>query len=125
MQTSPTGLPSSSLSGPATPVIAKATSAGERAFRHRCRDLRTNRSERVQKVRRDAERRGLVLLGVGDEAAMQEFGCARRFGQRRRQQSGRARFSRDDAEAAFAGQREHPFGDRGQVLRQGSDGHGP
>ena len=76
MKTSPTGFPSLVLVGAGDAGDGDRDVGGrarERAFRHRDSDLRADRAARAQVLGGHAERRGLVRLGVGDEAAVQRL----------------------------------------------------
>jgi hypothetical protein len=120
MQTRPTGFPSSSGSGPATPVIETATLAGgpnQRSFRHGDRDLTANRTLALQEVSGHPERLDLVGLGIGDEAAVQTFGCAGRLGEMGGKLPGGTRLSGNDGGVSLRGSFEGALREAGEINR--------
>ncbi len=72
--------------------------AGEGAAGHRCRHLAAYSAAAAQQIRRYAEGVDSVRLGIGDEAALQMLGSARRLGQQDRELARRARFCRYNRE---------------------------
>jgi hypothetical protein len=90
MQTRPTGFPSSSGSGPATPVIETARVAGDRAN---------------------------IGLGVGNEAAVQALGRAGRLGKNGGELPRGTGFSGHDGRVALRGNFEGTLREAGQIDR--------
>src|SRR5690348_13448246 len=97
IHTRPTGLPSSSGSGPATPVIATATFAGERDKAPCAIAAATSTQTALfsQQLRGHAKRPGLILLGIGNKTAVQQGTGAWGLGQQSREFARRAGFRGD------------------------------
>jgi hypothetical protein len=127
MHTRPTGLPSGSGSGPATPAIAAARSAVEtaqRALRHRGRDLDAYRAALTQQRRAHVEHRCFLLFTVGDETAVGIGAHAGRIGKFQRKQAGGAGFSDDQLEAFGFEKPEQILGELFDVRHANAPGAG-
>ena len=100
--------------GPAMPVMDdREIDAGpfQRADRHRGRGLLADRAEGRKRRGLDAEHRALGVVGIGDEAAVDDVGGAGNVGQRAGDQAAGAGFGGGDRQLAHPAQIEQRAGE--------------